>query len=91
MTWFWAALLVAGLVVLGLTLVLVVGGLVDGSPRPAAAGRPARPGRRGEGRRPRPGASRARTILDERYAAGELSTEQYEHRRAVLSQGEGES
>lgn len=37
------------------------------------------------GRTPR--SSRAHRILDERYAAGELTTQEYEHRRAVLSQG----
>ncbi|MFK5634500.1 SHOCT domain-containing protein [Ornithinimicrobium sp. LYQ103] len=30
----------------------------------------------------------AREILDVRYAAGELTTEEYEHRRRVLSQRE---
>ncbi|WP_237767460.1 SHOCT domain-containing protein [Serinicoccus sp. CUA-874] len=30
-------------------------------------------------------------MLDERYAAGELSTQEYEHRRAVLAGREEES
>jgi len=36
---------------------------------------------------PGTGVSRARKVLDERYAAGELSTQEYEQRRAVLFRG----
>ena len=60
------------------------------------------PGAGGSAVRVRPGADRAagtsagkrssaRRILDARFATGELSASEYEHRRAVLSEGEEES
>ncbi|WP_237770081.1 SHOCT domain-containing protein [Ornithinimicrobium sp. CNJ-824] len=73
MVWFWIVLLVVGVALLGYTAVRVlVGGLTDAS----------------EGSAPPASRSRAREILDERYAAGELSTQEYEERRAVLARGE---
>ena len=74
MVWVWIVLLVVGVALLGYTAVRVlVGGLTDAS----------------EGSAP-PATSRPRAweILDERYAAGELSTQEYEERRAVLARGE---
>lgn len=68
----YGVLLVLGVVLLVVTAVRVlVGGLATG-PRPA--GRPS-------------GTGGARQILDERYAAGELSAEDYEHRVRVLEEG----
>lgn len=68
-TLFYAGLLVLGVVLLVVTVVRVlVGGLENGS---------------GQADRPNP-AGAARRILDERYAAGELSTEEYQHRLVVL-------
>ena len=66
MWWFW---LFGLLVVLGISLVVVVlvrvlGGGVNRSGYAGLGGRP-------------PGPGQARRILDERYARGELSTEEY--------------
>lgn len=66
----YGALLLVGLTLLVITAVRVlVGGIAGSSDRSAA--------------RPDSGVS-ARRILDERYAAGELSTEEYQHRLRVL-------
>jgi putative membrane protein len=66
-------LLLVGLTLLVFTVLRVlIGGLAASSGRPV--------GHRG------PGGS-ARAILDERYAAGELSTEEYQHRLRVLEEG----
>lgn len=71
----YAALLVVGVTLLAITAVRVlVGGIAD-SPGPATSARPT--------------ASRsAQQILEERYAAGELSTEDYQHRLRVLQGGD---
>ncbi|MFC5040725.1 SHOCT domain-containing protein [Ornithinimicrobium kibberense] len=53
---------------------MLAGGLADGSG--------------GADLRTSSGGPRARQVLDERYAAGELSTQEYEERRAVLARGE---
>lgn len=89
MTWVWTTLLITGLALLAYTLARVLaGGLVHG---PTGAGVPGRSRRdRTEDTAPADGSS-ARRILDERYAAGELSTQEYEHRRAVLAGREEES
>lgn len=69
---FYGALLLVGLVLLTVTAVRVlVGGLDAGGDRPATP----------------PQTSNARRILEERYAAGELSTEEYQHRLRVLERG----
>jgi putative membrane protein len=74
MTTLYAVLLAAGVVLLVVTAVRVlVGGLDDGPDRAKDRTRTAN--------------SRARQILDERYAAGELSNEEYEHRVRVLEEG----
>jgi putative membrane protein len=83
MTWVWTSLLIAGLALLAYTLARVLtGGLVPGPGGPAVRDRSGRdqtedasPGEQ----------SSARRILDERYAAGELTTQEYEHRRSVLT------
>jgi putative membrane protein len=67
-------LMVLGLVLLGVVLVRVLGGGLSGSLRGDQA-----PERRG------PEAERsARQILDERYARGDLSSEDYQTRLHVL-------
>jgi putative membrane protein len=66
---FFGALLVAGLTLLVVTAVRVLGGGIAGPPE-----RTTEHESRGAARR----------ILDERYAAGELSTEEYQHRLDVL-------
>lgn len=71
----YAVLLVVGLALLVTTVVRVLaGGLATPGTGPAVP----RSGRGGAGRR----------VLDERYAAGELSTEQYQHRRRILEGGD---
>ncbi|MGC5583153.1 hypothetical protein [Ornithinimicrobium sp. W1665] len=75
MTWIWLMLLVVGLVLLGYTVVRVLlGGLADGSG--------------GADLRAPSSWPRAQQVLDERYSAGVLSTQEYEHRRGVLARGE---
>jgi len=69
--WLFLALLLAGLVVLVVLLVRLVGGR-DG----------------GQGPRP-PVRSRARELLDERYARGEIDATDYEERRRRLDDGTG--
>ena len=71
----YAVLVVVGVTLLAITAVrALVGGIAD-SPRPATPARPT--------------ATRsAQQILEERYAAGELSTEEYQHRLRVLQGGD---
>ncbi len=72
--WFYGALLLAGVVLLAATILRVlVGGLDHGPDRPG----------RGTGL----SGGRARQLLDERYAAGELGTEEYQRRRHTLEEG----
>lgn len=72
--WLFALLTLAALVLLITVLVrIVVGGLTPGPPRQNADQSSARPGR-------------AREILDERYARGELTTEEYQERLRALDQ-----
>lgn len=69
---FYGVLLVLGVVLLVVTAVRVlVGGFETGSGRPGRAS----------------GTGGARQILEERYAAGELSAEEYQHRLRVLGEG----
>jgi putative membrane protein len=71
----YAALLVVGVTLLAITAFrALVGGIAD-SPRAATSARPT--------------ATRsAQQILEERYAAGELSTKEYQHRLRVLQGGD---
>jgi putative membrane protein len=71
----YAALLVVGVTLLAITAVrALVGGIAD-SPRPATSVPPT-------------GTRSAQQILEERYAAGELSTDEYQHRLGVLQGGD---
>ena len=75
MWWFWlfGFLLVAGVVVLVVLVALAArGGIATGPPPPAPGGPPGR--------------SRARQILDERFARGELTTEEYQDRVRALEE-----
>ncbi|MDQ6754701.1 MAG: SHOCT domain-containing protein [Actinomycetota bacterium] len=75
-TWSFWALLLVGIVLLVILAVRVFsGGMNRGG-----AGRGEGPG----ADVPAPGAGAARRILDERYARGELSTEEYRDRLTVL-------
>jgi putative membrane protein len=74
MGWMWLfwLLLVLGVVLLAVVVVRAVGGGVT------------REGRSGGSQAER---SQARQVLDERYARGELSTEEYRERLRVLGEG----
>lgn len=75
MGWMWLfwLLLIVGLVVLAVVAVRALGGGVTrGSGDAGAAGVPMR--------------SRARQVLDERYARGELTTEEYRERLQALGE-----
>jgi putative membrane protein len=74
MGWMWLfwLLLIVGVVVLAVVAVRAIGGGISRS-------------HGGKGRVPRE-QSRAREILDERYARGEISTEEYQERLRVLGE-----
>ena len=71
--WLFLALLIIGIVVLVVVLVRVLAGGTDSRPATPGDGRPDR--------------GRAREILAERYARGEISTEEYQERLRVLDSG----
>ena len=69
------ALLVAGVALLAITAVrALIGGIAD-SPGPATSARPT-------------SSRSAQQILEVRYAAGELSTDEFQHRLRVLQGGD---
>lgn len=74
MGWAWTfwLLLIAGIVLLTVVVVRAISGGVRGGAGPA---------RTDDGR---PRTSRAREVLDERYARGELATEEYRERLSAL-------
>ncbi|CAN5177799.1 hypothetical protein BH09ACT2_BH09ACT2_05680 [soil metagenome] len=73
--WLFGGLILIGVVLLGIVLVRVIG---------AASKRDAG----GAGGTPHPrGPSTARQLLDERYARGDLTTEEYRDRIRVLGEG----
>lgn len=74
---FFAALVVLGLLALGVLLVRLIGGGPPRTSRPTASA--GSEGSAGSGV-----TSSARQALDERYARGELDTEEYRERRQVL-------
>jgi putative membrane protein len=74
MGWMWLFWL---LLVLGLVLLVVVAVR-------AASGGVTRPGTERRGAAAPPGRSRAREVLDERYARGEITTEEYRERLSAL-------
>lgn len=78
-TWLYWALLILGIVL----LVILAARLFSGGMNRGGTGRGQVPGADGSA----PGASAARRILDERYARGELSTEEYRERLKVLGDG----
>ena len=77
--WLWALLLLIGIALLVLLAVWVFGGGVRNGYGP--------PGPQGQSGPPRAGGSRAREILDERFARGELTADQYRQQLKVLGEG----
>jgi putative membrane protein len=75
--WLFGALVVVGLVLVAVVVVRVFAGGYKGAATGAATASQEVPG----------AGTSARQILDERYAAGELSTEEYEERLRVLGSG----
>ena len=75
MGWYWlfGAVLLIGLTLLVIVAVRGLGGGVNRAGTSAASDQP-------------PGRSQARSILDERYARGELSTEEYRERLQALGE-----
>lgn len=84
MGWMWIfwLLLVVGTVVLVSVLVIVLVKASTGSTGAAT--------RQGSSAAPATGAGphRARELLDERYARGDIATEEYQERRRALEQGD---
>ncbi|MFH0241265.1 SHOCT domain-containing protein [Streptomyces sp. HK10] len=75
MMWLYGFLMLAGLVLLGVLAVRLAGGGVRGD------------GARGASRGGGSGRSPARRRLDDRYANGELTTEEYRERVRELEEG----
>lgn len=77
--WLWGPLLLIGVLVLVLLAVRAAGGGIRGGYGPRNPD--------GYGPSATPGGSRAREILDERFARGELTAEQYREQLRVLGEG----
>lgn len=77
--WLWGVLLVVGIALLVLVAVRMFGGGFRDGYGPG--------GREYPGGPPQTGRSRARQILDERFARGELTAEQYSDHLRVLGEG----
>lgn len=71
----YAVLLVVGVTLLASAALRVLFGGIADSPGPATPARPT-------------SSRSAQQILEERYAAGELSTDEFQHRRRVLQGGD---
>lgn len=79
--WLWGGLLLVGVALLAVLAVRGLAGGIDRGRRPTAGvGDAVLGNRRG------PGRSRAREILDERFADGELTSEEYRERLRVLGE-----
>ncbi|WP_400160446.1 SHOCT domain-containing protein [Arthrobacter sp. BPSS-3] len=78
--WLWTLLLLIGIALLVLLAVRVFGGGVRNNGYGP-------PGPQGPGAPPPVGGSRARQILDERFARGELTADQYRENLKVLGEG----
>ncbi|GAB3129454.1 SHOCT domain-containing protein [Glaciibacter psychrotolerans] len=75
--WLFGAVAVAGLIVLVVVIVRVAGGGIKQNQQPGST--PISPGPHGT--------STPRQILDERYARGEMTTEEYRERLTALNEG----
>ncbi|MBT2551845.1 SHOCT domain-containing protein [Arthrobacter sp. ISL-5] len=77
--WLWGPLLLIGIALLVLLAVRVIGCGIRGGYGPGGPDGPGGP--------PPMGGSRARQILDERFAKGELTADQYREQLKVLGEG----
>ncbi|WP_104172933.1 SHOCT domain-containing protein [Arthrobacter sp. Y81] len=77
--WLWGPLLLIGIALLVLVAVRVAGGGIRSGYGPR--------GPDGSGPPQTPGGNRAREILDERFARGELTADQYREQLRVLGEG----
>ena len=75
--WLWGLLLLIGIVLLVLVAIRVAGGGIRGRYEPGRGEEPGNP----------PGGSKARQILDERFARGDLTEDQYRQHLKVLGEG----
>lgn len=85
--WLWGPLLLIGLALLVLLVVRLSGGGYGGGYGGGSGGGYGRGYPGGYGPPPPPGENRARQILDERFAKGELSADQYREQLKVLREG----
>lgn len=76
--WLWGIVLLIGIAILVLLSVQIFGAGIRGGHRPGGSEGPGGP---------LTGRSRARQILDERFAAGELTADQYREQLKVLGEG----
>lgn len=76
--WLWGLLLLIGIALLVLLAIRIAGGGIRGGYGPGSSH---------ERGNPPPGGSRARQILDERFARGELTEDQYRQHLKVLGEG----
>lgn len=80
--WIWAVLLLVGIALLVWVAVRAFGGGISGSGSGGGTG-----ARRGQAGPPDTRPSSARQILDERFARGELTADQYREQLRVLGEG----
>ena len=79
--WLWGGLLLVGVALLAILAVRGLAGGIDRGPGP-----PAEVGDTVLGNRRGPDRSRAREILDERFAQGDLTSEEYRERLRILGE-----
>lgn len=80
--WLWGVLMLVGIALLVLVAVRLFSGGGRGGFQPGGYNPPGHPGPGG----PWPGRSRARQILDERFAKGELTADEYREQVRVLGE-----
>lgn len=80
--WLWGVLMLVGIALLVLVAVRLFAGGGRGGFQPGGYNPPGHPGPGG----PWPGRSRARQILDERFAKGELTADEYREQVRVLGE-----
>jgi len=76
--WLWGLLLLIGIALLVLLATRIAGGGIRGGYGPGSSHEPSNPP---------PGGNKARQILDERFARGDLTEDQYREHLKVLGEG----